>query len=223
MSDTMSDTDAMFENLGIYNNHHMYNENIDFDINKHIEQGVQYNNYGKRYQAENTYSLLQASSSPEWSSIVEAMTLPASVQQTQNIVALNDPSPDAVTFHNLVSTYATLYKTYISTMLTKPPTDIQRVAMENTLAQQQAVIVTVAQQIKAKKAYHQDTIAGKIETTTLNMNAMYYHYFVYFVIAVTLLAFTFNMLVNPNANVLNAMYVVGALLVVYYFARKYDL
>jgi hypothetical protein len=31
------------------------------------------------------------------------------------------------------------------------------------------------------------------------------------------------MLVNPNASVLNAMYVVGALMVVYVVARKYEL
>jgi hypothetical protein len=81
----------------------------------------------------------------------------------------------------------------------------------------------VAKQIKSGGKGTEDTIAGKIETTTLNMNSMYYHYFVYFVITVTLLAFTFYMLVNPNASVLNAMYVVGALMVVYVVARKYEL
>ncbi len=221
----MTDTifDMMSTNLGIYNNHHMYNENINFDINKHIEQGVQFKKYGTKYESDNAHKLLQDSSSPEWSSIVEAMTLPMSINQAQNIVALNHESPDAATFNNLVSNYATLYKSYTTNMVTKRPNDAQRVAMENALDQQHDVIVTVAKQIKSGGKATTDTISGKIETTTLNMNSMYYHYFVYFVITVTLLAFTFYMLVNPNASVLNAMYVVGALMVVYVVARKYEL
>jgi len=53
------------------------------------------------------------------------------------------------------------------------------------------------------------------------MNSMYYHYFVYFIITVTLLSFTFNIMVNPNANVMNAMFVVGALLLVFFISRKF--
>ena len=221
----MTDTifDMMSTNLGIYNNHHMYNENINFDINKHIEQGVQFKKYGTKYESDNAHKLLQDSSSPEWSSIVEAMTLPMSINQAQNIVALNRDSPDTATFNNLVSNYATLYKSYTTNMVTKQPSDTQRIAMEKALAQQQEVIVTVAKQIKSGGKGTADTITGKIETTTLNMNSMYYHYFVYFVITGTLLAFTFYMLVNPNASVLNAMYVVGALMAVYVVARRYEL
>ena len=196
----MTDTifDMMSTNLGIYNNHHMYNENINFDINKHIEQGVQFKKYGTKYESDNAHNLLQDSSSPEWSSIVEAMTLPMSINQAQNIVALNHDSPDAATFNNLVSNYATLYKSYTTNMVTKRPNDAQRVAMENALDQQHDVIVAVAKQIKSGGK-------GTADTT------------------VTLLAFTFYMLVNPNASVLNAMYVVGALMVVYVVARKYEL
>ena len=211
------------DNLGIYNNHHMYNENLMLDINKHIEQGVQYKQYGKRHHVENQHSLLQASSSPEWGSIVEAMSVPASINQMQNIVALNQQSPDEVTFNNMVSNYATMYKTYTSTMLTKAPEDNQRIAMEQNLAQQQEVIITVAQQIKEKKKHTSDTVAGQIETTDLNMTSMYYHYFVYFVLSVTLLAFTFNILVNPAADIMSAVYVVGALLAVYFVMRKYEM
>ena len=67
----------------------------------------------------------------------------------------------------------------------------------------------------------QHTINGVIETSKLKMTSMYFHYFVYFIIAVTLLAFTFNIMVNPDANVMNAIFVMGALLLVFFISRKF--
>jgi hypothetical protein len=69
--------------------------------------------------------------------------------------------------------------------------------------------------------YDNTTVIGAMESSALNMNSMYYHVFVYLIIAVTLLAFVFNLMVNPNANVLNAMYVLGALFVVYMISRYF--
>ena len=69
--------------------------------------------------------------------------------------------------------------------------------------------------------YDVDSINGAIENTTLNMNSMYYHVFVYLIIAVTLLAFIFNLMVNPAANVLNVIYVLGALFTVYIISKYY--
>ena len=68
--------------------------------------------------------------------------------------------------------------------------------------------------------YDETTISGAIETTGLNMNSMYYHYIVYFFISITLISFTFNILVNPNANVMNAIIVVGALFLIYFIMRR---
>jgi hypothetical protein len=73
----------------------------------------------------------------------------------------------------------------------------------------------------ASGKYDQNTIAGAIETTTLKMTSMYYHYLVYFLISLTLIAFTFNILVNPNANVMSAIIVVSTIVVIYIIARHY--
>ena len=246
----------MDSNLGIYNNHHMYNENINYDINKHIEQGVQFKKYEKNYQGDNEHGLLQNSSSSEWGSIVDATSSNNAINQRQFVEGMTPPplSADAANFNQLVSAYSTLYNTYSTTMLRRPPTDAERIAMETALTQQKMTIVAAANQLQidisalasgdsiippptqlndamqqlknqnklldSTDKYHTDTVLGKLETTELNMNSMYYHYFVYFVLSITLIAFTFNILVNPNANVMNAIYVVGALLAVYFISRK---
>jgi hypothetical protein len=69
--------------------------------------------------------------------------------------------------------------------------------------------------------YDRNSINGAMETTELNMTSMYYHVFVYMAIAITLLAFIFNLMVNPNANVLNAIFVLGALSVVYIISKYF--
>jgi hypothetical protein len=71
--------------------------------------------------------------------------------------------------------------------------------------------------------YDDTTIAGAMENTSLNMTSMYYHFLVYFLISATLIAFTFNIMVNPDANVMNAIVVVGALCTVYIISRHYAL
>jgi hypothetical protein len=71
------------------------------------------------------------------------------------------------------------------------------------------------------KKYDKNTLGGLIETTELTMNSMYYHYLVYFLISVTLIAFTFNILVNPNANVMNAIIVVCTIIMIYLITRHY--
>ena len=63
--------------------------------------------------------------------------------------------------------------------------------------------------------YDQDTIDGSLETTALNTNSIFYHYLVLIIVSITLLSFTFNLLVNPEADVLKALYVIGALIAVY--------
>ena len=71
--------------------------------------------------------------------------------------------------------------------------------------------------------YDENTISGKIETTKLNMTSMYYHYIVYFFICVILISFTFNIFINQNADVMNAIIVVGALLLVFLISKKYSI
>lgn len=66
------------------------------------------------------------------------------------------------------------------------------------------------------------TLSGKIETSNLMMTSQYYHYLVYFLLAVTLIAFTFNILLNPAANVMPAVVVVSALLFVFFISRAFS-
>ena len=72
-----------------------------------------------------------------------------------------------------------------------------------------------------RENYDLESINGAMETTELNMTSMYYHVFVYMLIAVTLFAYIFNLMVNPNASVLNAMIVLGALTLVYIISRYF--
>ena len=256
----------MVASLG-YNSYHMYNENLDYDINKHIEQGVQFKKYGENYVKDNEHKLLGDSSSPAWGSIVEAMTGSDSTQVSASYLA-RQVSEKEVLFNQLMTTYSTLYNTYRSTMLTKAPTDTDRIAMETELKLQITNIKALAQQITddftvlsskmnnlsttnddlnktmednqiriagkinqltakgltlGSDKYDEVSIAGQTETTGLNMTSMYYHYLVYFIIAITLISFSFNLMVNPNANVMNAVYVLGALLLVYFISRHYVL
>lgn len=66
-----------------------------------------------------------------------------------------------------------------------------------------------------------DTVDGLIETTNLSMTSMYYHLFVYLAIAITLIAFIFNLMSNPNADPMKAIYVVGSLFIVFFISQKY--
>ena len=77
--------------------------------------------------------------------------------------------------------------------------------------------------IQSINTYDENTISGKIETSKLNMTSMYYHYIVYFFICIMLISFTFNIFINKNADVMNAIIVVGALLIVFLISKKYSI
>ena len=63
------------------------------------------------------------------------------------------------------------------------------------------------------------TTHAKLETTNLSMTSNYYFYLVYFIVAITLLSFTFNIMVNPNADVTNALFVVGGIVVIFLISK----
>ena len=67
--------------------------------------------------------------------------------------------------------------------------------------------------------YNQPTIAGALETSNLNTTAIEAHYMVYFILAITIIAYIFYIALNPNANVLYATYVVITIVVVYVVSR----
>jgi hypothetical protein len=343
----------MVDNLGIYNSH----VNSDYDINKHIEQGVQFKQYGNKIYPANEHILLQESSSNEWGSVADAYNGDDSVKKRGLIEGMT-MSENQIQFNNLVSQYATDYKTYISTFLTQsPPSNYNdlgcwmatfpqdlkeqkdmtydnnpdacyqraksqghsvfalqnsgacfiadqgqdakkhgkppgtncppgggwyvnhvfsintnaetlkenynrdRKAAEDALLIQKNNIMTLASQLNIdtdlsvsslinltdmsrdakiqmqsktndvneyrenqeeyERNYDNDSVDGALEYSALRMNSNYYHVFVYLLVAATLFGFIFNLMVNPDANVLNAIYVLGALFVVYFISRYY--
>ena len=244
-------------NLGIYNER-QYNKNVD--LNKHIEQGIQFKDYGKKYSRENEHKFLEDSSSPQWGSIVEALTAADSTQQAAT-ASTSQLSAEQANLNKLISEYSTLYNTYTSTMINKPSSDAHRVKMEAELTSKYAILVAESDKINnimmhtpythiqtimattqdtlnsqlikldehqkeiamASGKYDEHTMAGAIETTTLSMTSMYYHYLVYFLISLTLIAFTFNLLVNPNADTMSAIIVVSAIVIIYIIARHYTI
>ena len=333
----------MVDNLGIYNSQ----VNSDYDINKHIEQGVQFKQIKKNSYSETEYNFLQESTAPDWGSIVDTYN-DENPTQKKGIIEGLSMSQNQVNFNNMVSQYARDYNTYISTYLNKPqskykdlgcwndtadraltgppqvyahtvdscydiakerdsstfalqdggwcvtsnPTDKydkhgrssgacpplgsgwtnhvyqvdtsydkNRKDAEAALLIQKNNILAAANQINSdvqlnnatraelmnafhgtqrdmqfnlnelndhkkkiiemREKYDLESINGAMETTELNMNSMYYHAFVYMLIAVTLFAYIFNLMVNPNASVLNAIFVLGALSMVYIISRYF--
>jgi len=211
-----------------------------------IDQGIEFKNLSKKNYSENEHHLLQETSSPKWNSIIEDFH--------GGTINLHHASSDETDFNSMISSYASAYNTYTSSLLSKPSSDESRIAMEADLIQQKNLIIAAATQINnsnihkellEKQAinerlinskliqlaqeknktyavndyYDETTVSGAIETTALNMNSMYYHYIVYFIVAITLISFTFNIMANPEANVMNAVFVVGALVLVFLITR----
>lgn len=64
------------------------------------------------------------------------------------------------------------------------------------------------------------TTNAKIETTRLDMTSKYYFHLVYFILAITLISFTFNIMINPNADVMNALFVVGGIILIFLISKS---
>jgi hypothetical protein len=105
----------MFENLGIYNSQ----VDSEYDINKDIEQGAQFKQFGQNMYSANEHTFLQESSAPEWGSIADAYNGDNSTKK-RGIVEGMTMSQNQINFNNMVSQYARDYKTYVSTYLNKP-------------------------------------------------------------------------------------------------------
>jgi hypothetical protein len=245
---------SMGNNLGI-----SYIENTDYDMNTHIEQGVEFK---KKNNNVNEHPLLESSFSSERGSIIQAFNSEDSInlQETFTSTAMSD---EQTNFHNMVSQYARDYNDYTQTLLNSPSSDSDRMAIERSLRDQRDTIIAYANQIKnnlgnlentyaditdaithnqenistkladlteynsinadIQNKYDTNTLTGKIETASLNMTSMYYHYLVYFILTLTLITFTFNIIVNPDANPMSAVFVLVALVVVYLTARYYSI
>ena len=253
----------MDDTLGIYNNNTIYNENT-FDVNKHMEQGVSFINYSKMYSdaKENKFSFLSDTSSPNISSIVEAMQGGSNSTGANARHIRHEHSEQEEQFNSLLSSYTTLYNTFNASLLKSNPSanDLaQRKIMEQDLSTKYVQLSSLAntiqnnlqkwqasrndsmndvnrttqrlwtkmnalerQQQKMKHLQHRydnSTIDGQLETTALASNSFQLHYLVYLIVFITVFAFILNLSINPNANAMNAVYVLGALLAVYAISR----
>lgn len=209
-------------NLGIYNNTDM-DDSTEFNLNSHMYQGIEFNNYGKIYEtnSKKRHHFLEKSSSDEWGSIVEAFCGNDSVcNRKKNNFDKNGSNTDKKTdqLNKDLQKFVTEYNTYASSSINNLDPEPSTNNMNETLNNMKEGFTCKKKENFENK---QHTINGVIETSKLKMTSMYFHYFVYFIIAVTLLAFTFNIMVNPDANVMNAIFVMGALLLVFFISRKF--
>ena len=128
----------MDDTLGIYNNNTIYNENT-FDVNKHMEQGISYMNYGKMYRnaKENKFSFLSDTSSPNIASIIEAMQGDHDDSTSFNAHHIeHERSEVEEQFNSLLSAYAASYNTFNASLLKPTPSTsdlAQRRVMEQDL------------------------------------------------------------------------------------------
>jgi len=115
----------------------------------------------------------------------------------------------------LITDISTLRSAGTTTTLSAQAT-IQQIQTKLTELSQQHIAANPTNSNAQKIA---DTLNGQMETVTLKMTSIYYFYIVYFLVAVTILGMTFNLLVNPNADVIKSVYVVGGILAIYVIAK----
>ena len=111
-------------------------------------QGLDFMNYRNEYAKvnKNKHDLLGVSSSPEWGSLIEALDGIDSISQQQKVI--NDELNGYETqFNDLLSTYATDYKTYNSALLSRVSTPTNLQVMKAGLDAKYAQLVVLGQKI----------------------------------------------------------------------------
>ena len=240
------------DNLGVY------------DPNaKYTEQGVSFQNYSKIYENApgNKHDLLQISSSPDWSSVVEALDGDDSDQRQQQFLK-DEISTLEIAFNKKIKEYTDLSYIYNSLVIRKQNLSTADLAIlnktridlkekyedileitekinkdindlhiddpslnDNVSNQQKKLHKYMYQLAKIKERMNEsevldmDSLNGVIETSTLNVVSTKYHYIVWFIMLLTILGFTINIIINPEANTMQAVIVVGLLVTVYYIAK----
>jgi hypothetical protein len=233
-----------------------------------MAQGKTFNLYSKKYESVtgNNLPYLTLTSSPNWTSIIEALNGDNSLGQ-MNAVIKKKISEYEAEYNQILSAYSVQYKIFSNSILnvsaTQPLTasDIQKNAIivadlrtknarlltlarlivtdinkletsdktnQLSLNQQRIELINSMNKLESEKQemytkkYDEDSLTGSIETSELNHRSKYIHYLVLFIIAVTILSFLFYISVNPNANVMNAVYVVGTLIILYIALIKFN-
>ena len=246
------------DNLGMYE---LNNLEEKHDVEKHIGQGMEFLNYSRKHNSEQN-DLIQESSAPEWSSIIEAMSSQGSTNSRTSYLRdqINELEEE---FNSKISEYSTLTRSYIDLLKKNPRTSSDkatRLAKREILRNKYIEIKEIARNIKRdieslsvnytdnnknisdlqvrlhQKMYNLDltkrkidhaqnidnnSLDGSVETTNLNMTSIYYFYIVWIILAITILGFTVNAIMNPEASIINAAIVVGSLVGVYFIAKWY--
>jgi hypothetical protein len=231
----------------------MYEKNSKPDINKHMEHGMQFIKFKNTMNTDNEFSFLQNSSSPEYGSIIEALEGHESTQTTtpsDSTPVTAEEESFKILMSEYSTLYMTYTATMLSkdpSDVSRREMEAELNARKNALLDMATIIMNNIRASSSRSSsmnaenlqnamnelnektvqpintYDENTISGKIETTKLNMTSMYYHYIVYFFICLILISFTFNIFINQNADVMNAIIVVGALLLVFLISKKYSI
>lgn len=225
------------------NTYHSYNKNSQNNMNSAIIQGKLFTKYADEYKTviEKNGNVINSLTSG-FDSVIEAMDGNDSVQQSNtDLTRTNAITEYENEMNKLTSEYATMYNTYTkneTSLTNKENKDIEEellrkkdrlkllsenIKNEMTKLLKDNEINTVDTTVNATEGFalHDETttILGQLETTNLSMTSNYYFYLVYFIIALTLLSFTFNIFINPNANVMNALFVVGGIVLVFLISK----
>ena len=229
------------------NNYHSYNKNSQNIMNSAIIQGKLFNKYANEYQEigqhkENFMDNSNSTSGVE--SVMEAMESIESVQQSNtDLNRTNSITQYEDEMNKLTSEYSTLYNSYSqneTSLSAKENKDIEeellrkkdrlKLLSENIKNEMTKLLkdnkITIADANASAGAsvmegfeVDNDTAFGQMETTHLSMTSNYYFYLVYFIVAITLLSFIFNIMVNPTADAMNALFVVGGIVLVFLISK----
>ena len=216
----------------------MYNMNGLDILNEHIDQGIDFTHI--KNNNKNDFSLLGESFFPNLENkytIIEGFPTPIDTEFNRLLneyIILNNRYNTELTSTTKTVTPAQLNEKYIALKneANSLKTKMDTLGTQNTssniaelneklnqlnssLAQINSVEMNGAQ----TQPQPNDTLNGKLETTSLSMTATYYHYIVYFLVCVTIIAMTFNLLFNPNADVMKSVFVVGGILAIYFISK----
>ena len=221
----------------------MYNMN-GLDIsNEHIEQGIDFTNIKKNTKndftlldkaflpnlepnLEKNYTIIEGFSPPidaEFNKLLSEYTIlndtyNAELTSTSKTVTpdqLNAKYTDLINEANSLKTNLNTLGTQNTTMTNNINSNIAE--LNETLNQLNQIQSPLDQM--SRQTMNANTINGKIETTSLNMTSTFYYYIVYFFVCVTIIAMTFNLLLNPDADVMKSVYVVGGILAIYFISK----
>jgi hypothetical protein len=204
-------------------------------LNEHIEQGIDFTHI--KNNNKNDFSLLGESFFPNLENkytIIEGFPTPIDTEFNRLLIEyiiLNNTYNAELTSTTKTVTLAQLNEKYI---VLKNEANSLKTKMNTLGTHNTSIITNITSNIEElnenlnqiQNPLHQmntqtndDNINGKLETTSLSMTATYYHYIVYFLVCVTIIAMTFNLLLNPNADVMKSVFVVGGILAIYFISK----